>query len=465
MARRAKIVCTLGPACDHADGIRRLIEAGLDVARLNFSHGSHEEHAARAERVRAASSALGKPVALLQDLCGPKIRTAPGGPPSVATGDRIELVAGQQSSGSSLAIDYESLSEDVDPGDSILLGDGEVELRVLGEAAGRVSCRVEHGGALRPRMGVKLPSRRLRFGALTDKDRKDLAFGLRIGVDYVALSFVRSADDVKELARECERLGRPAPIVSKIETAAAVDAIDSIVAVSDAIMVARGDLGVELPPERVPVAQKQIIGTCRRRLRPVIVATEMLQSMVASPRPTRAEASDVANAVFDGADAVMLSAETATGKHPIEACRMMARILEAAEQSSFYVPLASEAGESTPEAIARAACDVAREVGARVLVAFTESGGTARLVSKARPTTPILAFSPDEKTLRRLALYWGVVPRTLEVVPDVDALARSTTACLLEQRLAQPGDRYVMVYGAPVGVRGSTNALRVETVR
>ncbi len=463
--RRAKIVCTIGPASDSEPRLRSLIEAGMDVARLNFSHGNHEDHGQRAERIRALSTELGKPVALLMDLCGPKIRTGSGGPTAIRAGEEIQLVAGTSGAAGVVAVDYASLHEDVDVGDSVLFGDGEVELTVVRIEGPRVFGKVKHGGELRTRMGVKLPSRRLRLGALTEKDLRDLEFGLGLGVDYVALSFVRNADDVKELAARCEGLGRPTPIVAKIETAAAVQDIDSIVATADAIMVARGDLGVELPPERVPIVQKEIIGICRKHLRPVIVATEMLQSMVRSPRPTRAEATDVANAVFDGADAVMLSAETASGEHPIDACRMMERIICEAESSAFFRPAASEPGHTTPEAIARAACDVAREVGARVLVAFTEGGGTARLVSKARPETAILAFSPDEKTLRRLALYWGVLPRYLDVVTDVDRLVERTTAYLLEQKLVLRGDRFVMVYGAPVGVRGSTNAVRVEQVR
>lgn len=435
----------------------------MDVARLNFSHGSHEDHGKMLEIIRSESAAAGKPVAILQDLCGPKIRTAKTGPAVLNAGDVVDMIAGDAGDDHTIAIDYEPLVHDVRVDDRILLSDGQVELRVLGVKGNRVECRVEHGGPMRARMGVNLPSGSLRLAALTDKDKKDLEFGLSIGVDYVALSFVRRAEEVQELREICERAGKPTPIVAKIETPSAVERLDSIVRAADAAMVARGDLGVELPPETVPVIQKQIIGTCRIHRKPVIVATEMLQSMVESPRPTRAEASDVAHAVFGGTDAVMLSAETATGKFPLHAVRMMDRIIRQAEASRFFAPVASEPDHTTPDAIAHAACAIAREVGAKLIVALTESGVTARLVSKARATAPILAFSSDERTLRRLALYWGVAPRAL-VGPstNLEDQVRITSQLLMENGLVKSGERYVMVYGARVGVRGATNAVRVE---
>ncbi|HEY4159010.1 MAG TPA: pyruvate kinase [Polyangiaceae bacterium] len=463
IARRAKIVCTIGPAVETREGIRGLIEAGMDVARLNFSHGTHAEHGRRVEIIRAESEALGKPVALLQDLCGPKIRTAVVGPAMLETGGTIELIAGDVGDEHTIAIDYEPLKDDVRPDDRILLSDGQVELRVLGVRGDRVECRVEHGGPMRSRMGVNLPSSGLRLAALTEKDKSDLDYGLSINVDFVALSFVRRAEEVQELRELCERKGRPTPIVAKIETPSAVERLDSIVRAADAAMVARGDLGVELPPETVPVIQKQIIGTCRIHRKPVIVATEMLQSMVESPRPTRAEASDVAHAVFGNADAVMLSAETASGKFPIQACRMMDRIIRQAEASRFFAPSSSEPDHTTPDSIAHAACSIAREVGAKLIVTLTETGLTARLVSKARPTAPILAFSPDDRTLRRLALYWGVAPRSLvERAPSLEEQVRIMSQFLTDNGLVKSGERYVMVYGARVGVRGTTNAVRVE---
>ncbi len=462
--RRAKIVCTVGPAVETAEGIRGLVAAGMDVARLNYSHGTHDSHAASARRVREASAAAGRPVALLQDLCGPKIRSADVGPASVATGGIVELVAADAGDDHTIAVDYPDLADDMRPGDAVLLGDGHVELRVESRRGDRLVCRVVHGGALRARMGVNLPSDRIRVAALTDKDKLDLAHGIELGVDYVALSFVKTAKDVDELRALCEALGRALPIVAKIETPSAIEELDAIVRASDAIMVARGDLGVELPPEDVPVLQKQILGVCREHRRPVIVATEMLQSMVSAPRPTRAEASDVAGAVFDGADAVMLSAETASGQFPVLACNMMDRIIREAEGSRFHALPVMECDGSTQEAIAHAACDVAGQVGARVIVALTQSGSTARLVSQARPGVPVVGLSPDARTLHRLCLLWGVSPRFLDVVGDIDELASQVERFLGEAGLVASGERYVMVYGAPLGELGSTNALRVEQV-
>ncbi|MES1172399.1 MAG: pyruvate kinase [Bacteroidota bacterium] len=465
VVRRAKIVCTLGPATASNAGVRGLIAAGMDVARLNFSHGTHPEHARVAELVRSESAAVGKPVAVLQDLSGPKIRTGRGSPASVASGERITLIEGETGDPSTIAIGYEGLAADLHPEDSVQLDDGRVRLRVVEIAGGRVECVVEQGAPLRDRMGVNLPSRRVRLRALTDKDRADLAFGLSLGVDYVALSFVKSAADIRELRDLCRSLGRAAPpVVAKIETPEAVENLVEIIRAADAVMVARGDLGVELRPERVPIVQREIIGVARLHQRPVIVATEMLQSMVESTRPTRAEAGDVATAVFQGADAVMLSAETASGRYPHEACAMMERIILEAEGSKFYAPQSSDPGQTVQEAIAHAACVVAKEVGAKVIVAFTVSGGTPRLVSKARPIVPIVAFSPSAEALRRLALYWGVMPRPLPVFLNTDALASAVIAHLREQEIVSSGDRFVMAYGSPVGQRSPTNSIRVVEI-
>jgi pyruvate kinase len=313
-------------------------------------------------------------------------------------------------------------------------------------------------------MGVNLPSERLRSEALTEKDRRDLEYGLGIGVDYLALSFVRSAADIEKLRSLCEGLGRPTPIIAKIETPQAVDALAAIVSAADAVMVARGDLGVELPLERVPVVQRQIVGQSRLLRKPVIVATEMLHSMIHSPRPTRAEASDVAGAVFGGADALMLSGETATGEYALAACQMMDRIVREAENSRFYEPLPAPSGSETAEALASAACELGDAMEAKLIVTLTQSGATARLVSKARPKAPIVAFSPDQKTQRRLALYWGVDPRPLSPGTEIESLTKSVESFLVRARMLDTGDRYVVVYGAPLGKAGSTNALRVERV-
>jgi pyruvate kinase len=468
-ARRAKIVCTIGPACDSDDQLEQLIQAGMDVARLNFSHGTHAEHKSRYEAIRRASEKCAKPVAILQDLCGPKIRvgTIINSPRIIEDNTEVFLTEDREPiSEDHLPIQYEGLVEDVRVGDQILLDDGRVVLMVQSIAEDRVLALVKQGGQIRNKVGVHLPSRRVRLSALTEKDKADLSFGLSLGVDYVALSFVRSADDIRLVKEICQVWGQPLPVVAKIETPEAVENINSIAEISDGVMVARGDLGVEFPPERVPVIQKQVMLTAKEHNCPVIVATEMLHSMVSSTRPTRAEASDVAHAVYDGTDGVMLSGETATGEHPILACRMMARIVSEAEKSTFYEPQAKKQTASTGvvEAVARNAVGIAHELGARLIVAFTESGHTARLVSKARPSMPIVAFSPSERTRRKLAMYWGVIPSKIEPTLDIDSLVDLASGHLLARGLASPGDHCVVVFGAPLGVRGSTNSIRVRVV-
>lgn len=466
--RRAKLVCTLGPACDSLDGLDALIDSGMDVARLNFSHGTHEEHAARYARLRQASDKKKKAVAALQDLCGPKIRT--GRFPSrfdLPSDVDVVLVEGDASEDlRTIPIQYEGLAGDVRTGDSILFDDGRLVLRVLGVEGGRVRCHVEQGGQIRDHIGVHLPSKTMRLGALTEKDKQDLLFGLSLGVDYIALSFVRRAEDLKLVRDICSAWGQPTPIIAKIETPDAVENLESVVAASDGVMVARGDLGVEFPPEHVPVIQRQILGVARRVRRPVIVATEMLQSMTKATRPTRAEASDVANAVFSGTDALMLSGETATGDHPNLAVSMMSRIAMEAESSPFFESAPSYASRATSvaEAIARGACNTAREIGARYIVAFTESGSSAMTVSLARPHVPIIAFSPNEKTRRRMALFWGVIPRVMPAMHDTDQLVDWCTGDLMANGLASPGERVVIVFGAPIGVSGSTNTIRVHVL-
>jgi pyruvate kinase len=460
--RRAKIICTLGPASDPPGAIRSLIEAGMDVARLNFSHGAYDEHARRLESVRAASWELGKPVAILQDLCGPKVRSGEGGPASLATGDTIRLAPGSRGDNDTLAVDYERLVHSVGVGDRILLSDGAIELRVESVERDALRCRVEHGGALRSRMGVNLPSGKLELPAITEKDRADLKFGLEAGVDLVALSFVRTARDVVELRELCAEAALPPRLIAKIETPGAVDAIDEIAQVTDGVMVARGDLGVELPPASVPPLQKRIIDACRAQRRPVIVATEMLQSMVHASRPTRAEANDVAGAVFDGADATMLSAETAVGENPSRACATMASIIAEAEASPYAAPRPSPSSGTPADSVAKAACTVAQETGARCIVALTQSGRTGRLISCARPRVPVLALSPNEHTLDRLAVCWGIVPRYLEFESDTERLIRRTREYVRESGFAKPGERFVVIFGSPGSPGDATNSIRVE---
>jgi pyruvate kinase len=457
--------------------LEQLIRAGMDVARLNFSHGSHEEHGRRFATVRAAAEACDKPVAILQDLCGPKIRCGrfPGNTRDLVNDTIVTLTEATKENmkgdapapPGEIPIQYEGLAQDLQTGDVVLLDDGRVTLTVTKIDNDRISAAVTLGGAIRDRVGVGLPARRVRIATLTEKDKVDLNFGLSLGVDYVALSFVRHPDDVRLVREICEAWGRPTPIVSKIETPGAIDHLDAIIVQSDAVMVARGDLGVEFPPERVPILQREILGLSRTHQKPVIVATEMLQSMVKATRPTRAEASDVATAVFDGSDAVMLSQESATGDHPPLVARMMARIITEAETSQFYRPLASEQpGQraNIAEAVARNACDIARDIGARVIVAFTETGLSARYASKARPLVPIVAFSPNPATRRRLALLWGVVPQPFEALRNPDEMVDHAAAFLAAHGFASPGDKFVAIFGAPVGGSGTTNTIRVRVV-
>ena len=465
--RRAKLVCTLGPACDSLEGLRSLIDAGMDVARLNFSHGTHAEHGERLARLRQASDLEHKSVAALQDLCGPKIRT--GKFPArfdLPDGSEVTLVEGEASSDERvIPINYEGLAADVRVGDHILFDDGRLVLRVHGIEGERVKARVDQGGGMRDHIGVHLPSKTMRISALTPKDKEDLVFGLSSGVDYIAMSFVRRAEDMLTIRDIAHAWGAPTPVIAKIETPDAVENLESIVAASDGVMVARGDLGVEFPPERVPVIQRQILAMARRVRRPVIVATEMLQSMTKSTRPTRAEASDVANAVYSGTDCLMLSGETATGDHPTLACGMMSRIAMEAETSQFIetAPYVSRA-TSVTEAIARGACNTAREIGAKFIVAFTESGSSAMTVSLARPGVPIIAYSPNAKTRRRMALYWSVIPREMPAIHDADQLADWCTGDLLAAGFGSPGERVVIVFGAPIGVSGSTNSIRIHVL-
>jgi len=465
--RRAKLVCTLGPACDSLEGLRALIDAGMDVARFNFSHGTHEEHGQRLARLRQASELEHKAVAVLQDLCGPKIRT--GKFPArfeLPDGCEVVLVEGETSTDERvIPINYEGLAGDVHVGDRILFDDGRMVLSVHAIEGERVKARVEQGGGMRDHIGVHLPSKTMRISALTPKDKEDLVFGLSSGVDYIAMSFVRRQEDLLTIRDIAQAWGAPTPVIAKIETPDAVENLESIVAASDGVMVARGDLGVEFPPERVPVIQRQILAMARRVRRPVIVATEMLQSMTKSTRPTRAEASDVANAVYSGTDCLMLSGETATGDHPTLACSMMSRIAMEAETSQFFeqAPYVSRA-TSVTEAIARGACNTAREIGAKFIVAFTESGSSAMTVSLARPSVPIIAYSPNAKTRRRMALYWSVSPREMPAIHDADELADWCTGDLLAAGFGSPGERVVIVFGAPIGVSGSTNSIRCHVL-
>lgn len=465
--RKAKIVATIGPASDREECIRELLRAGLGMARLNFSHGTEEEHARRIQTLRAVAAAEGATLPILQDLPGPKIRTGrlrerravmlrQGGALRLTPRD----IAG---SASRLSINYPRLARDVRRGDRILLADGLIELRVRGRSGDEVLCGVENGGLLGEHKGVNLPGVKLRIPGVTPEDQRHLAFGLAHGVDYVALSFVRCADDVRLAKRLIAHAGKQTPVIAKLEKPEAVDNIDEILAVADGVMIARGDLGVEMPPEKVPVAQKWLIERASAAKVPVITATQMLESMTTNPRPTRAEASDVANAVFDGSDALMLSAETAMGRYPSEAVAMMARIIENAEQHmrerGWWRRPTRE--NNIAETISESVAHATDLLDVKAVVVFTWSGSTARLISKYRPSCPIYAFCHSEEVRRLANLYWGVLPRYMPLVADTDTTIAAAERLLLQEKCAAPGDILALVAGSPFGRAGGTNIMKL----
>jgi pyruvate kinase len=466
--RKTKIVCTIGPASRGEEQIEALIRAGMDVARLNFSHGTHEEHGRVVRAVRAAAARLDRPVAILQDLCGPKIRTG-----TLQNGAEVQLADGAEITITTLPIagnaglistSYGDLGKDVRPGNRILLADGLMELEVLATDAATVRCRVVHGGMLGERKGMNLPGVRLSTPAVTGKDIADLHFGLELGVDYVAVSFVRRAEDLMEVKRILRERGADTPVIAKIEKPEAVENLDAILDAGEGVMVARGDLGVEASPEKVPMLQKQIIEAANRHGALVITATQMLESMITHPRPTRAEASDVANAILDGTDAVMLSAETSVGRYPVEAVLMMGRIALEAEASGRGAPAPRHAQPGYPHAIAHAACTIAGDLELRAICAFTQSGTTARLASKERPSVPVLAFTHDRRIYNRTALYWGVTARMVDLVGGTDELYDCVERELVRSQLAAEGDTVVVLGGMPVAAKGATNTLKVHRV-
>jgi pyruvate kinase len=466
--RRTKIVCTIGPASSSPEVLRQLIRAGMNVARLNFSHGTHEEHARVIVQIREIAAELGAPVAIMQDLQGPKIRLGKfrGGHAQLLQGAEFALTTRPVEGTAEIAsTTYDRLPQDVKPGDRILLVDGLIELTVLQVTGDTVRCRVVSGGDIGDHRGINLPGVAVSASSITDKDRDDLWFGISQGVDAVAVSFIRGPEDVldvKELINEMG--GGDLPVVAKLEKPEAVERLDAILDVADGVMVARGDLGVELPLEEVPLVQKAIIRKARKRALPVITATQMLESMMSSPRPTRAEASDVANAILDGTDAVMLSAETAVGKYPVETVQVMARIAVQAETAMPDLAATSERASTFPEVISEAACRAAGELKARAIVAFTQSGSTARLLSKYRPAAPVFAFSPSEVVRRRLNLHWGVMPKTIRAVQNTDELVGEIELLLLRDGTVHVGDALVIVAGAPLFVRGATNMIQLHRV-
>ncbi|MFQ5812423.1 MAG: pyruvate kinase [Anaerolineae bacterium] len=467
--RRVKIVATLGPATSSYERIRELIQAGVDVVRLNFSHGSHEEHAHLFNTVRQVAQKLGRHVAVLQDLQGPKIRTGvsrDGRPVELVPGRELVFTPGAAAGGEGMvSITYPHLHRAVVPGSRILLDDGRMEVRVEAVRGQQVHCQVVRGGLLGPNKGVNLPGVALDVPGFTDKDRADLEFGLGLGVDWIALSFVRHGRDVRPLREALKRHQLRVPLPAKIERPEALDNLNDILRAFDGIMVARGDLGVELSSEEVPIWQKAMIRRANRMGKATLVATQMLESMMQNLRPTRAEASDVANAVLDGADAVMLSGETSVGSYPIEAALVMARIIERAEAAYTPHEVENVAKIGGARAMAHAACRLAEDLGSRAVVVLTRSGMTARLVSKGRPLAPIIALARREDLARQLALWWGVTPVVMDFPPSTEAALARMEETLLHQGLAQAGDDIIVVGSTPFTVRGRTNFLKVHRVK
>ena len=474
---RTKIVCTIGPASREPETLRELILAGMDAARLNFSHGDQAAHAENIERIRAAAAEVGKPVAILADLQGPKLRvgTMAGEGVLLLEGTEVTLTTDDVMGHGpeALPVQYEALPRLVEPGDRILLDDGLLELRVHSTGETTVRCLVVEGGRLKSNKGINLPRAPLDIPAITTKDRQDLAFALEHGVDWVALSFVRAADEVmglKQLVRFLSPTGEPVPVIAKIEKPEALDHIDVIIAAADGIMVARGDLGIEIPPQEVPLAQKQIIGKCSREGVPVITATQMLESMIYNLRPTRAEASDVANAILDGTDAVMLSGETSIGEHPVEATRTMVCIAEEVEKHKsevfacpLLVPRASDA-HTVADAVTHAARETAHDLNAAAIITPTASGYTARLMSRHRPRSPIVAVTPSSAVQRQLMLYWGVRPLLAPRTDNTDVMIAHAVHTAKEHGLVKTGDTVVITAGSAGTAPGTTNLMKVHVV-
>lgn len=484
MSRRTKIVVTLGPATGGQDAIERLIKAGVNVVRLNFSHGTHEEHATRLNLVRETSQRLDHPVTILQDLQGPKIRTGEieGGGATLEQGASLKLttepVVGDKDR---ISVDFADLPNSVRPGGRILLDDGNLELTVISVGDKQVDTKVVLGGVLKSHKGVNLPGAKLNIPAFTEKDDSDLAFGLEQQVDAIAMSFVRTPADVSRVRQKIAELNpecKSTPIIAKLERPEALDNLSEIVKVADGVMVARGDLGVEMSPEAVPIAQKQIIETANQHAKVVITATQMLDSMISKPRPTRAEATDVANAIFDGSDAVMLSGETAVGKYPIQAVKTMdAIICEAESRLKKWGHWGGQLGEAASEeielrgsthddalSITRAARELADDRNVAAIAVFTQTGRTAQLMAKARPEAPILAFTPSKSTYRQLPLLWGVTPHLVPFADTLEAMLEVVEKTIVAETPIQPGQQVVLISGFPVGAMRPPNLAILHTI-
>ncbi|RJP31070.1 MAG: pyruvate kinase [Actinobacteria bacterium] len=468
-AGKTKIIATLGPACRDAATLERMIEAGMDVARINASHASHEVIRDEVQALREASARAGREVSIVLDLMGPRIRTGDisGGEACLVDGQDFTLSTRRvEGDANVVSVTYAGLPEALGPGDAVLIDDGAIRLRVLDTGGAEVLCRVETGGCLRSRKGINLPGVRLALPPFTPKDLGDLELGLQLGVDWIALSFTRSPGDIARLRDEITERGSDTPIIAKIEKREAVEDLEAVVGEADGVMVARGDLGVEMPLEEIPLIQKRIIAVAASQGKPVITATQMLQSMIEHPSPTRAEVSDVANAVFEATDAVMLSGETAVGGFPVEAVDTMQRVVNRAETALPYDRLLAERrawiGGDKVGAICYVACELARSLGATAIVAPTESGFTARQISRFRPRQPILALTPDGKAARRLALFWGVFPRQVGVQGSIEEMFAAAEDVAAEEGLLGPGDTVVVTAG--VKERGEEGVPTTNTI-
>lgn len=466
--RRAKIVCTLGPAVDSESGIKSLIEAGMNVARLNLSHADYAEHQARLDLVRKSASEKGVAVAILVDLQGPKIRLGrfEAGPYQLNVGDLFtittdEIVGTKERSSTT----HKGLPGDCRPGDRILIDDGRVAVEVLEVKGNDVVTKCVEAGAISNNKGINLPGVAVSVPALSEKDVDDLRWGLKAGADFIALSFVRNARDIEGVHKIMAELGIHRPVIAKIEKPQAVENLQEIISAFDGIMVARGDLGVEMPIEDVPLVQKACITLAREQAKPVIVATQMLDSMISNSRPTRAEATDCANAVLDGADALMLSGETSVGNYPTEAVRTMARIIEKTETEALHlIPSLQHDPKTKGGAITKAASSVGQILGAKALAAFTKSGDSARRMSRLRSSIPIIALTPDDTTYRQLALTWGVESFITPIVQTTDEMVKQVDAILIQEKRVNKGESIMIVAGSPPGIPGSTNAMRVHVI-
>ncbi|HEX6679407.1 MAG TPA: pyruvate kinase [Gaiellaceae bacterium] len=465
--RRTKIVATIGPATGTAEGVRALVEAGMDAARLNLSHGSRDEHAERARLVREAEAGLERPLALIADLQGPKLRIGElAGPVTLTPGEDVIVVGKESTSDGELPVLPAVIGEVLQPGHEVLIDDGLVRLRVERVKRGRAECLVLTGGLVSSHKGVNVPGVPVPIPSLTRKDMDDLEFALTLDVDYVALSFVRSAADVRDLKDLIQQAGSPAHVIAKIEKAEAVDALPAVLEETDAVMVARGDLGVEIGPELVPLLQKRIINAALDQGKPVITATQMLESMIHQPEPTRAEASDVANAILDGTSAVMLSGETAVGDYPIESVATMTRIARAVEPSLGYRHQLPEAEEqpTVGQAMSNGACDLAEVLQAAAILVPTFSGRTASAVARLRPRRPVLGLTHHEYAWRQMAIEWGVIPLHIPECADVEELWDRSIEAARDAGIVEAGDRVVITAGTAVNIAGSTNVIKVETV-